>query len=94
MFLRLHSNKIDRRQLSVFAAEQNTIPRSLRSTALRDQQKILKEKIQNWQSVQTIYMPGLLQIQTELDMVPAALWNANINPEDIKLWLPSRILAN
>lgn len=36
-------------------------------------------------------MPGLLQIQTDLNMVPTALWSANPNPEDVELWLPSRV---
>lgn len=36
-------------------------------------------------------MPGLLQIQTELGVNPTALWASNPNPEDVELFLPSKI---
>lgn len=36
-------------------------------------------------------MPGLLQIQTDLGQNPTALWLSSPNPEDVELWLPSRI---
>ncbi len=77
--------------MKVFAAEQEQIPKSLQSSALRDQRKLLTEKIRNWESVRLIYMPGVLQIQTDLGQNPTALWLSNPNPEDVPLWLPSQI---
>lgn len=77
--------------MKVFATEQAKIPRSLQSTALRDQRKLLTEKIQNWETVRLVYMPGLLQIQTDHGHNPTAVWLSNPNPEDVELWLPSRI---
>ena len=87
-----HTN--NRRRLKVIAAEQAGIPKSLQTTALRDQRKLLKEKIQNWEAVRTVYMPGVLQIQTDLGMNPTALWSCNPNPEDMELFLPSAIPSN
>lgn len=66
----------------------------LQTTALRDRRKILKDKLQNWETVRLVYMPGLLQIQTNLGHNPTAIWNSNPNLEDIALWLPSAIPAN
>lgn len=77
----------------MFAAEQEGIPKNLRTSALRDQRKILKEKIQNWEAVRLVYMPGVLQIQTDLGCNPTALWNSDPNPEDVQLWLPSEVPA-
>lgn len=87
----LLKQSVNRRQLKVFAAEQANVPKSLRTTALEDQRKILKEKLQNWETVRTIYMPGLLQIQTDAGLNPTAIWSSNPNPEDVRLWLPSEI---
>ena len=36
-------------------------------------------------------MPGVLQIQMDLKLNPTAIWSTNPNPEDVELWLPSRI---
>ncbi|KJA13849.1 hypothetical protein HYPSUDRAFT_209191 [Hypholoma sublateritium FD-334 SS-4] len=84
-------NNVYRRRLKVFAEEQEPIPKSLRTSALQDQRNLLTEKIKNWESVRLIYMPGVLQIQTDLKLNPTALWNTSPNPEDVELWLPSRI---
>ncbi|KJA22732.1 hypothetical protein HYPSUDRAFT_202044 [Hypholoma sublateritium FD-334 SS-4] len=82
------------RRLKIFAAEQSHIPKSLQTTALRDQRKILTDKVKNWQTVQAVYMPGLLQIQTNCGANPIALWSSNPNPEDVELWLPSNLPAD
>lgn len=66
----------------------------LQTTALRDQRKILKDKLQNWEAVRVVYMPGLLQIQTNLGRNPTAIWSSNPNPEDVDIWLPSAIPVN
>ena len=77
-------DKFCRRRLTVFAAEQNDIPKSLQTSALRDQRKILKEKIQGWQTVQAVYMPGLLQIQTTLGLSPRGfLWEKQAKPSSL-----------
>lgn len=39
-------------------------------------------------------MPGVLQIQTDSGLNPAALWSSKPNPEDVPLWLPSSLTAN
>ncbi len=80
--------------MKVFADEQAGIPKSLQTTALQDRRKILKERIQHWEAVRGVYMPGLLQIQTDLGANPTALWNSNPNPEEVDLFLPSSIPAN
>ena len=80
--------------MKVLAAEHEKIPKSLQTSTLRDQRKILKDKIQHWEAVRAIYAPGLLQIQTDLGRNPTAIWNANPNPEDVELWLPSSIPSN
>ncbi|KJA13561.1 hypothetical protein HYPSUDRAFT_151472 [Hypholoma sublateritium FD-334 SS-4] len=41
--------------------------------------------------VRLVYMPGVLQIQTDLGQNPTAVWHSNPNPEDVELWLPSRL---
>ena len=66
-----------RRQLKMFAEEQEPIPKSLRTSALQDQRKLLTEKIQNWETIRLIYMPGVLQIQTDLKLNPTAIWSTN-----------------
>ncbi|KJA18008.1 hypothetical protein HYPSUDRAFT_115767, partial [Hypholoma sublateritium FD-334 SS-4] len=45
-------------------------------------------------AVRLVYMPGVLQIQTDCGLNPTALWNSNPNPEDVELWLPSAIPSN
>lgn len=90
----LLTNLPTRRRLKVFAAEQAGIPKSLQTTALRDQRKILSERIQHWEAVRTVYMPGLLQIQTDLGSNPTALWSSNPNPEEVDLYLPSAVPSN
>lgn len=36
-------------------------------------------------------MPGVLQIQTDCGLNPTAVWRSNPNPEDVELWLPSKL---
>ncbi len=91
---RILTDSTYRRRLKVLAAEHERIPKSLQTSALRDQRKILKDKIQNWEAVRTVYAPGLLQIQTDLGLNPTAIWNSNPNPEDVDLCLPSSISSN
>ncbi|KJA25187.1 hypothetical protein HYPSUDRAFT_135353 [Hypholoma sublateritium FD-334 SS-4] len=50
-----------------------------------------RDKVKNWESVRAVYMPGLLQIQTDAGLNPTAIWDSNPNPEDVQLWLPSEI---
>lgn len=80
--------------MKIFAAEQAGIPKSLLTSALADQRKILGEQIRNWESVRLVYMPGILQIQTDSGLNPVALWSTNPNPEDVPLWLPSSLAKN
>lgn len=47
--------------------------------------------MQNWETVRSVYMPGLLQIQTSMGVNPTAVWNSDPNPEDVQLWLPSEV---
>lgn len=52
---------------------------------------MLKDKIQGWQQLRAIYMPGLLQVLTDLGASPIRIWDSNPHPEDVDLWLPSAV---
>lgn len=67
------------------------MPRDLQTSVLRDQRAVLKEKIQSWQQLRTIYMPGLLQVLIDIGADPILTWDSNLDPEAVDLWLPSAI---
>lgn len=81
----------DRRRLKDLASQQSLIPKDLQDSALKDQRAVLLQKIQSWQHIRAIYIPGLLQILTNLGSSLLHTPDSDTNPEDIDLWLPSAI---
>lgn len=61
--------------------------------ALTEQRNMLRSRFRTWEQVQLIYMPGLLQYQTELSKNHASSAADSLpvseHPEDAILWLPS-----
>lgn len=55
---------------------------------------MLKTRVQSWEQLCAIYMPGLLQLLTDFSANSAAVWDFNPNPEDVDLWLPSQVPEN
>jgi len=49
---------------------------------------LLRTRIRAWELLQAIYMPGLLQHRHNVNQTSSASSN---NPEDMELWLPSRL---
>lgn len=80
-----------RRRLKELAAEHSRIPTNLQSSALKDQRSVLSQKIQDWQHIRAIYIPGLLQVLTDVGASPFHSTDSNAYPEDLDLWLPSAI---
>ncbi|PBK63848.1 hypothetical protein ARMSODRAFT_990134 [Armillaria solidipes] len=61
-------------------------------TTLMDQRNVLRTKLESWEPLRAIYMPGLLQYLTDIgDSNGMSLEDADRNPEEMKLWLPSEI---
>lgn len=61
---------------------------------ITEQQNMLRSCLRSWEGLQLIYMPGLLQYQTELirNHVPTnTAATESEHPEDAILWLPSSI---
>lgn len=63
-------------------------------TAVVEQRNMLQSRLRSWEGLQLVYMPGLLQYQTELNSNPvdaaaAAASTESEHPEDATLWLPS-----
>ena len=62
--------------------------------SLTEQQNLLQKRFRGWEQLLPIYMPGLLQYQTDLasGSITARYSPRNSNnPEDMDIWLPSRI---
>lgn len=76
-------------QLKRYVAEKAGTPKELQDTSIKDQRDVLHDKIQGWEQMRAIYIPGLLQLLSEQGINPYAAWEADPNPEDVKLWLPS-----
>lgn len=83
-----------RRHLKVVAAEEQRIPKNLRSSKLEDQRALLKSRIQGWEDIRSIYIPGLVQLLAEQGTTVAGVWDTGPNPEEVLLWLPSAIAAD
>jgi len=62
---------------------------SAQQSTIQEQRNVLREKICAWMHLQTVYIPGLLQLLTDLkDANPS---EPDEKPEGFKLWLPSEI---
>ncbi len=54
---------------------------------MKEQRKILKDKLRNWLVLRAIYIPSLVQYLTEIGEPSGD--NSDEDPEQVKLWLPS-----
>ena len=62
---------------------------------LTEQRNLLRSRIRAWEQIQAIYMPGLLQFRHDLSTRrPSTVPSLSGNPEDLELWLPSKLPAN
>lgn len=79
-----------RRRVKALAVELTGTPTTLNSS-LEDQRIILKDKIQGYEQLRSVYIPGLVQLLAEQGENVSGTWDADPNPEDVPLWLPSAI---
>jgi len=63
---------------------------SRQEASLTEQRNALRVKIANWQRIQSIYMPGLLSIQSD-DSLTIPPSPDSHQPENMLLWLPSSL---
>jgi len=62
--------------------------------SLMEQRNVLRSRIRAWELVAPVYMPGLLQYRADLaDRPSATTAGGSSNPEDMELWLPSRLAS-
>jgi len=59
--------------------------------SLTEQRNALRSRIRGWEQIASVYMPGLLQYRTDHAARPSTVVGGSSNPEDIELWLPSRV---
>ena len=62
--------------------------------SLTEQRNMLRMRLCAWDQLLPIYMPGLLQYETDLakgDSTTSTTPNQSPHPEDSVIWLPSRI---
>jgi hypothetical protein len=62
--------------------------------SLTEQRNMLQTRLRAWDQLLPIYMPGLLQYETDLakgDSTTSTTPNQSPHPEDSVIWLPSRI---
>ncbi|KAF9470579.1 hypothetical protein BDN70DRAFT_777251, partial [Pholiota conissans] len=78
------------RKVRALLNEHLNTPKNLRGPSLKERRTHLTKSIKEWEVIQAIYMPGLLQYRLQSGK-GGAIWNDNPNPEDIELVLPSRI---
>jgi uncharacterized membrane protein YgcG len=83
--------EIYRRRLRTRAKLQGESSTRLQAQSLTEQRAALSKNIKNWEPLRAIYIPGLLQYQTETGNGGPAVWENGLNPEDIDLFLPSQL---
>ncbi|KAF8190121.1 hypothetical protein BJ912DRAFT_850355, partial [Pholiota molesta] len=82
------------RRLRMRAKVQSESTTELQAGSLKEQRAALAKNIKNWEPLCAIYMPGLLQYQADVGVGGPTAWDADPNPEDMDLFLPSRLPAN
>lgn len=60
--------------------------------SITEQRSVLRGKLAVWIQLRSIYLPGLLQLLSDLDEAPPTVEEGH--PEDFKLWLPSHLPSN
>ena len=76
------------------AKEQNNVPANLQDSSLKDQRALFTKRMQAWELVRGTYIPGLLQYQAESGTGGLHSWDDGPNPEDVDLFLPSKLPPN
>lgn len=77
------------RQMTKERGEGATPRQGASITELRN---VLRTRIRNWERLRAVYMPGVLQLQTEMERSSAPTpGSASTSPEDADLFLPSQI---
>ncbi|KAF8196486.1 hypothetical protein BJ912DRAFT_823307, partial [Pholiota molesta] len=82
------------RRLRTRAKLQGEAPTGLRTQSLSEQRAALSRNIKNWEPLCSIYIPGLLQYQTEAGNGGLTTWENEPKPEDVDLFLPSQLPTN
>jgi len=59
--------------------------------SLAEQRNVLYTRLQYWEELQSIYIPGLLQLQADLAAGSPQAVVLSIQPEDVELWLSSNL---
>jgi hypothetical protein len=73
-----------RRRLHILV---NTGSTAYQEALLAEQRNVLHTRLQYWEELQSIYIPGLLQLQADLAAGSPQAVALNIQPEDVELWL-------
>ena len=78
-----------RRRLHKLANKTPNTATPLQESTVVEQRNILRTRIKGWEQLCPIYMPGLLQFQS--DTLHNTSSTTTGNPEDMIIWLPSKI---
>ncbi len=70
------------------------VPANLQDSSLKDQRALLTKRMQAWELIRGIYIPGLLQYQVESGTGSPHSWENGPDPEDVELFLPSKLPPN
>ena len=73
------------------AKECANTPMNLQDSTLKDQRALLTKRIQAWELVRSVYIPGLLQYQVECGIGSPRSWDNYPNAEEVDLFLPSQL---
>ncbi|KAG6818426.1 hypothetical protein H0H93_005084 [Arthromyces matolae] len=85
MFLVLGLELEEEQRRIVSLTKKSKSPTSTQQGSITEQRNRLREKLRAWEQVRSVYMPGLLQYQSDIHSTVAE------NPEDIPLYLPSSL---
>ncbi|PPQ76365.1 hypothetical protein CVT24_008805 [Panaeolus cyanescens] len=81
------------RRLKALAKELPSTATTRQQSGLTEQRTQLLTRIQTWELLLPLYIPGLLQYQTDLAKKNGPIAEAE-HPEDRKIWLPSHLPAD
>ncbi|KAF9470371.1 hypothetical protein BDN70DRAFT_780429, partial [Pholiota conissans] len=83
------------RRIRMKAKAQRESPTAHRTQTLTEQRAALSKNVKNWESLRSIYIPGLLQYHTEMGLQSStgAEDEGESKVEDVNLFLPSRLPA-
>lgn len=87
-------DSITRRRLQRLAKGSTGLTTPRKEGGLTEQRNQLTARIRAWEQLLPIYMPGLLQYQTDHPISLSTSSHNSPHPEDSKLWLPSHLPPN